>query len=249
MNKFLLLFVSLVLFFSCEQDVKDANVIINKSIEVSGGNLFKNATIAFDFRDKHYKAIRNNWKFQLEREFKDSLNVIQDVLDNKGFKRFVNDTLVHVPDSMAVKYTASVNSVHYFSVLPFGLNDKAVNKTYLGNFKMKGKNYHKIKVTFNEEGGGEDFDDVFIYWVNTETFKVDYLAYSYAESDGVGLRFREAYNERFVNGIRLVDYNNYKPKDKNAFLENLDTILEEGKLELLSKIELENISVQINTIE
>ena len=38
--------------------------------------------------------------------------------------------------------------------------------------------------------------------------------YSYIESDGIGLRFREAFNERYINGIRFVDYNNYKPKLK-----------------------------------
>ena len=59
-------------------------------------------------------------------------------------------------------YSASVNSVHYFAVLPYGLDGKAVNKTYVNKVDIKGKSYHKIKVTFNEEGGGEDFEDVFM---------------------------------------------------------------------------------------
>lgn len=93
------------------------------------------------------------------------------------------------------------------------MNDKAVNKLYLGKVLIKGNEYYKIKVTFNEEGGGEDFEDVFVYWVQTGTFKVDYLAYSYAVNGG-GIRFKEAYNERFVNGIRFVDYNNCKPENE-----------------------------------
>lgn len=134
--------------------------------------------------------------------------------------------------------------MHYFSVLPYGLNDKAVNKTYLGKTKIKGKDYHKIKITFNEDGGGEDFDDVFIYWIDIQTFKVDYLAYSYSESNGMGLRFREAYNERFIDSIRFVDYNNYKPKYKVLVIEDLDIHFERGALELLSKIELKKLFVE-----
>lgn len=243
-NLFILFMVTLFVV-SCKQETKlTANDIVNKSIEVSGDEHFKNSTIEFDFRDKHYKAIRDNWRFQYEREFKDSTNTIKDVLTNSGFDRFINNQLIETPDSMAVRYTASVNSVHYFSVLPFGLNDKSVHKMYLEKIEIKGKTYHKIKVTFNENGGGEDFEDVFLYWINSETFKVDYLAYSYNESDGKGLRFREAYNERFVNGIRFVDYNNFKPEINTILLEELDALFETNQLKLLSKIELENIKVE-----
>ena len=221
----------------------DASIIINKSIEVAGGDLIKNSLIEFDFRDKHYKAIRDNGKFQYERVFKDSIGIIKDVLNNKGFQRFVNETSFAVSDGKETAYTASVNSVHYFSILPFGLHSKAVNKTYLGKVSLKGNDYYKIKITFNQEGGGEDFEDVFIYWINMETYKVDYLAYSYNEKDGLGLRFREAYNERIVNGIRFVDYNNYKPASEKSKLVDLDRLFEIGKLDLLSKIELENVTV------
>ncbi|MDX1278846.1 DUF6503 family protein, partial [Oceanihabitans sediminis] len=125
------------------------------------------------------------------------------------------------------------------------LNDPAVNKKYLGEVSIKEKNYHKVQVTFNEEGGGEDHDDVFVYWVNTETFTVDYLAYSFKEYTGdLGLRFREAYNSRTVNGLRFVDYNNFKTEDKSLQLFDLDKVFENDKLKLLSKIELKNISVK-----
>ena len=241
MKKSLLFFAFSILILNCKQEEKDANAIINKSIEVSGGNLFEKSNINFDFRDKHYKAIRYNGKFRYERVFKDSLGLVRDVLNNKGFLRYLNGKTLEISDEKTQAYTSSVNSVHYFSVLPYGLNGKAVNKLFLGEEEVKGKKYHKIKVTFNEEGGGEDYDDEFIYWINIENYKADYLAYSYSEKDGKGFRFREAYNERYINGIRFVDYNNYKPKNNSVTLENLDTQFENGKLDLLSKIELENI--------
>lgn len=236
----------LFLCFNCkdkETEVFDANQLINAAIQTSGGDKFESSIIDFDFRDRHYRGIRNKGHFQLERYTKDSLHTVKDVVINTGFRRFVDNSLVEVVDSMAVKYSASVNSVHYFSVLPYGLNAAAVIKSYLGKIKINKNEYHKIKVTFNQDGGGEDFEDVFVYWIHTKTNTVEYLAYSYNEADGIGLRFREAYNERFVNGIRFVDYNNYKPKSNTVSILDLDRLFEIKQLDLLSKIELKNVTV------
>jgi hypothetical protein len=219
----------------------DADDIIDKAIGVSGVKKLDNSVITFDFRDKHYEAGRYGGKFVLKRQFMDETDTIVDYLSNKNFERRVNGTLVDVQDSLVSLYSASVNSVHYFSVLPYGLDGKAVNKKYISDIEINGNKYHKIKVTFNKDGGGEDFEDVFIYWVNIETSKIDYLAYSYNEDDGIGLRFREAYKERYIMGVRFVDYNNYKPAKSDAELENLDKLFVENQLELLSKIELENV--------
>ena len=231
---------------SCKQEeVLTAQDIIDKTIEVSGGEKFKASTISFNFRDIHYNAIRSNGMFQYERIINDSLGLIKDVLSNDGFKRYIDNKEVTVIDSMAAKYTRSVNSVHYFSVLPFGLNDTAVNKEYLGEVVIKGKSYHKVKVSFSQDGGGDDYEDIFVYWIDKENFKVDYLAYSYMDSPtDLGLRFREAYNERFVNGLRFVDYKNYKPESEMTNLFTLDSLFYTGKLKLLSKIENVNVTVE-----
>ena len=60
----------------------------------------------------------------------------------------------------------------------------------------------------------------------------------------MGTRFRGAYNERIVNGLRFVDYNNYKSGDESLDPLELDKAFETGKLKLLSKIELKNIVVK-----
>ncbi len=247
MNKYVIVGLLLIVVFGCKQAKKEltANDIVDKAIEVTGDDRFKNSTIDFDFRNRHYKAIRNQGEFQYEREFQDSLGTIKDVLKNAGYNRFLNEEPFTVHDTMAVKYTSSVNSVHYFVVLPYGLNDDAVHKTYLDKVEIKGQEYHKIKVTFSEDGGGEDFEDVFVYWFNVNNFKLDYLAYLTYNSDRtIDLRFREGYNERYVNGIRFVDYNNYKPENMNVDLLSLDTMFENNELKLLSKIENKNISVR-----
>ncbi len=236
------LYVSLlILLVSCKPKFT-AQEIIDQSLAYSMSNKIGDATISFAFRNNNYEAIRNNGTFKLTRIVKTDTTTVKDVLFNDGFKRFINDSLVKLSEEEVNKYSNSVNSVHYFSVLPFGLNDKAVQKKLLNPVTIKGKEYYKVRVTFTEEGGGEDFDDVFIYWFSKDNFQLDYLAYKY-HTNGGGIRFRDVKEEKLVNGIRFVDYNNYKPLDKDIDFYSIDKLYEEGKLKKLSEIVLENIKV------
>lgn len=241
------LFLVAILFHGCNQDYKKeeltrAEKVIDESIIASGVTKLDSATISFSFRDKNYKAVRKNGLFSLERSFTDSTGNYRDVYDNNGFKRFLNGEELTVVDSMAEKYKESINSVHYFSILPYGLRDKAVNSEFLGEVKINGKDYNKIKITFDKDGGGSDFEDIFIYWFNQQSKLPDFLAYQFNVNGG-GMRFREAYNERQIKGVRIVDYNNFKPKSDTLSLRNLDKQFEMDNLELLSKIELKNVKV------
>ncbi len=234
-----------VILFSCqEKETLTANAIVDKTItEACGGNCDQ-AEINFVFRKVKYKSVREHGKYQLERNFIDSIGAVRDVVSNNGFKRFINDSLQQLADTTASKYAETVNSVHYFAQLPNGLNAPAAKKELLGEAKISGKEYYEIGVTFREEGGGTDFEDKFVYWINKETFHVDYLAYSYAVNGG-GVRFREAYNPRVVEGIRFVDYNNYMPASLKIPLTDLDSLFQQNELELLSKIETENVEVTL----
>ncbi|MEM8566344.1 MAG: DUF6503 family protein [Bacteroidota bacterium] len=229
-----------VIFLACGS-TPNVDEIVNNAIATSGGDLFEKTEIQFEFRDREYGYKKADGNFEYIRLFEDSSRAVRDILTNGGFTREVDGIITDVPDTMAIKYSNSVNSVIYFALLPYGLNDPAVNKSYLGPTTLDGKQYHKIKVTFNQKGGGEDYQDIFIYWIDVAENKVDYLAYSY-ETEGGGIRFRAAYNERFINGIRFVDYVNYKPQS-DVVLEEIDNTFERGELEELSKIELTGIKV------
>jgi hypothetical protein len=234
----------LLSLFSCSE--RDPQRIVDKAIAAAGGNNYLHATIEFDFRGRHYVGSREGGKFSYERIFpseKDSTQTIRDVVSNDGFKRFMNDSLATVPDSMAVRYTSSVNSVLYFALLPYGLNDASVRKKFLGKTTLENKSYYKIEVTFNQEGGGEDHEDQFIYWIDASDYTIGFLAYSYAEDDGIGYRLRKAYNSRKVNGILFSDYINYAPKG-DVKLEDLEELYKKNELKELSKIQTTNIQVK-----
>jgi len=236
----------LVTFLACKEKPENnltAQDIVDKSIAVSGGGLYADHNTSFVFRDRTYLSDIVEGKKVLKRTFQLDSVTITDVKNGNDFERFLNDSLVAVPDTMAVKYANSVNSVHYFSRLPYGLNDAAVNKELLGEESIVGETFYKVKVTFDQNGGGDDYDDTYVYWFDKETFKPEYLAYGFHVNGG-GQRFRKAYNERYVNGIRFVDYENYKPKKEGSDILDIGKLFSSGELELLSKIELTDITVE-----
>ncbi|TVZ50935.1 DUF6503 family protein [Dokdonia sp. Hel_I_53] len=240
-----LLFCILLLLQSCTKESFTAQDIVDKAIVAAGGDIISNSKIHFKFRDYYYTATRANGIRTLERCTDKECLVQQDIIKKDGkFVRFRESVPLNIPDSTLKSYSNSINSVHYFSVLPYGLNDPAVQKTLISPSIIKGEPYYRIKVTFSQEGGGVDFEDEYMYWIHKHTYHVDYLAYNYQVNEG-GTRFREAYNERFFNGIRFVDYNNFKPKTQYPPLESLDSLFESKKLDLLSKIELKNITVTL----
>lgn len=244
MKHYIIIAFSVFLFFSCKKGNEEltAQQIIDKTIEASGSAKVKNVTLHFDFHDISYRAIRENGIFELSRTFKEGDSVIFDKLSNNGFVREINGKTIKISDSLANVYSESVNSVHYFSVLPFGLNDKAVNKKLIGEAKIKTDNYYKVLITFDQEGGGVDYEDEFIYWINKSDFQIDYLAYTFHVNGG-GIRFREVTKESFIEGIRFVNYNNYKSKSDSVKISKLENLFLKDELEKVSEINLENIQV------
>ena len=242
MHRFLIAsFLLLAGIFSCDRS-PDVQEIIDRAIEVSGGERYKTHSFEFFFRGRMYRLTRENGERMLWRHtFTDSGEVL-DKKTPKGLERYWEGRRIPIADSMARKFGNSVNSVHYFAYLPNGLNDKAVKKEWLGQSNVKQQGYDVVQISFQQTGGGEDFEDIFHYWFNQETGKPDYLAYEY-HTDGGGIRFRVAGNERYVNGIRFVDYKNYKPVKKRVALHQLDSLYEAGALELLSEIKLDSIRV------
>jgi hypothetical protein len=241
------IFSFLLILISCKQEEKPltAQQIIDKTIENAGGKKYESATINFTFRDIKYSSKRNKGFFEYSRTYTDSIGEVNDVLNNDEFKRFINAQKIDLPDSTATKYANSVNSVHYFVQLPYGLNDPAVKKELLGEAEIIDKKYYEVKVTFAQDGGGTDHEDEYMYWIAKDNFTVDYFAYKFYTGEG-GIRFRKAYNPRMVNGIRFVDYENYKLEPwQSVDLKTVDELFNAGKLELLSKIKTEDISVEI----
>ena len=239
LKAFIILFFSSVFLFSCSNSVADK--IVNKSIAFHGMERLNRATMELDFRKFHLKARQNDGQFTYERLFTDSTGDVQDILSNTGFKRLINGKLQKLDAKKTAAYTESVNAMFYFVYLPLKLNDGSVVKKYLGETTINKKLYYKIEVSFKQEGGGEDFDDIYYYWFDKEDYSMDFLAYSTG-----GNRFRAVSKVHEVDGIVFQDYINYQSPlaDSVTPLLKYDSLYNAGKLRELSKIENLNIKVE-----
>ncbi len=224
-----LLFILPITLFAQDK----AHKIIAKSIKAHGGKAYDNFAVSLDFRQYHLVLKQNKTLFQYERTMTDSTNTVQhDVLNNDGFYREINGQKLDLSKEDAQRFSGGVNSQAYFLFLPYKLSDKAVILNYLGEATVDGQKQYKIQVSFQKEGGGKDYEDVFCYWINQKTYLIDYIAYS----EG-GPRFRKATLRQTVAGIVFQDYDNYEIKDKKASTSEYDRIYTEGGAKLLSKIE------------
>lgn len=216
-----------------------ARKILKETIKAHGGVLYDKANYEFVFRDRTFRFRNNGTSYQYEAESTKDGNTIRDVLNNGKFTRFINDKPVKLSEKKEKSGIGSINSVIYFATLPHKLNDEAVNKYFVEETTIKGQKYNALKITFNQEGGGEDFEDEYRYWINQKTKKIDYLAYNY-QVNGGGVRFRSAYNVRVIDGITFQDYVNYKAPVGTP-LKDLPVLYEKEQLKELSKIETQQI--------
>ncbi len=222
-----------------ELPISKGDSIINKAIKAHGGELYDTANYSFVFRGNEYslRNTENSYRYSVKRKIKDE--IVEDILSNGLATRKVNGKDVTLDSKTKSRYSEALNSVIYFALLPYKLNDAAVNKKYKGEVTINKIAYHVVEVTFNQEGGGKDFEDQFYYWINKNSNTLDYLAYNYKVNNG-GVRFRSSYNRRAVDGIIFQDYVNYKA-EVGTPLSELPKLFEENKLKELSKIVTEDV--------
>lgn len=235
MKKTYLIILFFIPFLLSAQD--KAQSIIAKSIKAHGGKAYEKCSIALDFRQFHLILTHNKGVFQYERTMTDSLKVVwRDVKNNAGYHREKNGVTLELTEKDRLRYEEGIISQSYFILLPYKLQDKAVQLKYIGEGEVEGKKEYKIEVSFQKEGGGRDHEDVFCYWINQKTYLIDYIAYANG-----GPRFRKATTRHKAGNIIVQDYENYEIKDKTIPTSAYDRVYREGGAKLLSKIEHTNV--------
>ncbi len=246
-----MLFVILGLFSCGDNDAKQslsqddrANEIITNSIRAMGGDILDHAEITFDFRDQSLSYYNNKGKYQFTRKFTDTAGlIIKDTLTNEDFIRYKDGKKLDLSSQEKSALQEGVNSIIYFAFLPYRLNDPAVIKEYIDQVSIKGKAYEKVKVTFQQHGGGADHNDVYYYYFDPEDYILDYLSYDFHVNDG-GIRFRSGYNERTVKGVIIRDYINYMVDPDSVDYSRIEDYYNDDQMKELSRIELKNINVR-----
>ncbi|RYM31503.1 hypothetical protein ERX46_16490 [Brumimicrobium glaciale] len=263
MNKVFIAFTSLFLFTACsekaeketeqkievttsdnELDDLSIEAIIDSVYQKNGSGLIDKSNISFDFREFQYAYMQGVDGVKQSRKLtNDGGEAVVDSWQGDSLIRTINGKVVKLSKKDENAFRNSINSVFYFAFLPKALKDPAVITELLDEVEINDKMYYKLKVTFNEDGGGEDFHDIFLYWIGIEDYAMDYMAYQYFTNDG-GIRFRAVDQVKEVNGILFKDYLNYAPKENlmNDYL-SVDEVFSNDGMKLVSEIRLENIEV------
>ena len=222
--------------------------VLDSARAAHGSALLTQAQIQFQFRDDRYSLRQNDGRFRYRRAYVDSLGqAVTEVFASDTTYRRVEGSRVPLSAEEQSDVETTVNSVAYFALLPEPLGDSAVQPAYQGQDTIRGVPYHRVQVTFEQAGGGRDWQDVFLYWFRTDTYAMDYLAYAYGlgPDEETGTRFRSAYNERRVSGVRFADYRNYTDSTLTVDqMHRYPALLERDALRLVSRIELDSVRVR-----
>ena len=220
--------------------VEEGKKLIRQAIEAHGQNAFGDASFAFSFRGVPYRVARSNGLYRYERTVTTQGTAVHEVLQNSGFTASVAGNVLTLSPRVQGSRERSLNSVVYFASLPYVLEDRAVQPRAVGEVEIGERRYRVVEVRFAREGGGVDHDDVFRYWFDAESGRLDYLAYRFHTNKG-GVRFRVATEHPVVGGVTFIQWDNYGVDDKSLDLKSLPERWRSGKLPKLSTIRLDSI--------
>lgn len=243
--------VLLVLSSGCTTPTPDPSTnldaYLDTVIAAHGGDVLDRATVTFTFRGDDFTLRRNEGQFRYERVTTDSTGrrMVEGLTNTDVYRVVEGDTTALSNEEQRTIATA-VNSVAYFALLPYPLQDPPVQATYAGADTVAGTAYHRVAVSFSE-GGGQDYQDEFLYWFDQATHALDYMAYAYGiggPAEDQGTRLREAFNVRTVNGVRIADYYNYRAAGiEPDMLEAYPDSLTQDAVEQVSTVALEDVRV------
>ena len=237
-----LLLVLSNLLFAQKSDAgnETARKLLAKTIKAHGGKKYNKAHYQFTFRDNVYRFKNSKKGYHYTVRKSKGGQQIYDQLVNGEFSRSINGKDIELSDKEKGGGGRGLNSVIYFATLPYRLSDPAVKLSYSGEMSIKGVDYQVLEVRFEQEGGGADYDDEYLYWIRKDNNQIDYFAYNYQVGGG-GVRFRSGFNKRNVDGIIFQDFINYKAPIGTP-LADLPGMYENNELKELSKILTEKVS-------
>jgi hypothetical protein len=224
----------------------EAQAVVDRALAAHGAGILDDADVTFGFRGARFELSTHPGTWSIRRIVQDEGGGrIEDELGVDGLLHRENGADVPLSPAEAAAAESAVNSVAYFALLPYKLNDPAARKRLLAPATIGGRRYDVVEVTFDERGGGADWEDRFVYWFDARRHTLDYLAYAFAVNGG-GTRFREATNPRTVGGVRVQDYQNYTADSTGAPFRRLDRypdLLGTDQLRLLSTVALDSVRV------
>ncbi|MGF1510766.1 MAG: DUF6503 family protein [Myxococcota bacterium] len=213
-----------------------ALVLLEKTIQAHGARRLANSTYAFEFRGDRIRMHRRDGVFCYERIETEADGETVTRLDNDGLVRWKDGVQRPAPDAAG----RSLNSIVYFASLPYPLLDPAVHVEKRADQRIRGRAFHVLDVSFRRQGGGDDHEDTFRYWLDAESSLITFMAYRFSR-DGGGVRFREATDYVTVGRVRFIQWKNFGVQDSTPPFDQVLKRWREGTLPLISVVELEHL--------
>lgn len=219
--------------------------IVDRAIAHHGGEVYTASETRMELCSRsgcsRIRALTDGWDFDLEATAR--------VRDGERRVRITNDTVEQWVDSEPVEVEPDrrqplrdwVMARVYFAFLPYRLNDPSVFKQDLGIEEWAGRKLHRVRVTF-APGSSTEADDVFLYWFDPGTGRLEQFAYSFSSGNG-GLRFRRGFNYRRVGGILFFDQENLGLDGPGFTVDEIDPSFVERRMRPVSTVELREIMV------
>lgn len=220
-----------------------AKELLAEAVQSAGLRAPRGLEVRFSFRGTPYQLWLDGQRAIYRRQVTLPNGTVRtDRLEGDRFTSSVGGEPVELKPADAAALRRSLNSVAYFALLPRPLEDEAVIARSLGSTRLEGQDWDTVEIRFREEGGGEDHDDVFRYWIHPETHRLGYLAYTFETGEG-GVRLRKATRYHEVDGVVLVDWANHGRPGHGITLDQAVEDFEAGRLPPLSTIALEDLAV------
>lgn len=225
---------------SCVTGTNEAKVVIDQAVKMHGGDAFEGSRFSFDVSGKHYTILNKKGNPELHRMWNNSgVETIESLQRNKVYRSIKGDTVL-LDDKEQEQLEYDLREILNYALLPYGLNDRSVDKHLDGQIQINGEDYFQIQVSFSEDYHFIANCDHYIFWINAEKKTLDYIAH---KCDQNGIKFSVAIHRRKIGEILFADYQIYRPKDANTPLEHLPHLYELGQIVSDDEILLDNVEV------
>ncbi len=228
-----------LLLCSCNQNPKvtnkefDAKALLLKAVEAHGGDLYKSSTISFELNNYEFLLQRDGYNYVYEMSSQNDTAKFTARTFNGGFKFFVNGEESSQGSRMDGIVGNRLTSVVYDFYLPYELLGNDAIHSYDGQEPVRGKMYHKVRVTFKQIDPEVPDQRIMMLWIDQKTHEIDFIGKQNGDEKS-RKQFMAAANKRRQSGMLIFDYENYQTTqhNKDAAIDSLAFLYNAGFMRL-----------------
>lgn len=227
--------------------------IVDQSIAFHGGEVYARSEISFTIASRSGSfdiVVRHDggtYRHAVTSATEEGLRTV--VVGNEAVEVSIDGEPRPVAAADEARWRDFVSARVWFPLLPFRLSDPAVRQRDLGLETWPAREpggepvvLHRVKVTF-DPGDSTEPQDEYLFWFDPATGRLEQLAYRFAG----GLRFREAFDFRRVDGVLFSDHRNlgldWGEGGEPLPVDAIDPRFVAERLEPISTIRLEDVEV------